>query len=31
VLDAGSWQELARAEAPHLIPHGIHGAFFADA
>ena len=31
VLDAGSWEELARAEAPHLIPHGIHGAFFADA
>jgi beta,beta-carotene 9',10'-dioxygenase len=30
VLNAGTWQELARAEAPHLIPHGIHGAFFAE-
>jgi len=29
VLDAGSWQELARAEAPHPIPHGFHGAFHA--
>jgi beta,beta-carotene 9',10'-dioxygenase len=28
VLDAKSWEELARAEAPHLIPHGIHGAFY---
>jgi beta,beta-carotene 9',10'-dioxygenase len=31
MLDAASWQELARAEAPHRIPHGIHGSFFADA
>jgi beta,beta-carotene 9',10'-dioxygenase len=30
VLDAKSWEELARAEAPHLIPHGIHGAFYAE-
>jgi carotenoid cleavage dioxygenase-like enzyme len=26
VLDAGSWEELARAEAPHAIPAGFHGA-----
>ncbi|HYJ20725.1 MAG TPA: carotenoid oxygenase family protein, partial [Solirubrobacterales bacterium] len=30
VLDAGSWQELARAEAPHAVPHGFHGAFYPD-
>jgi carotenoid cleavage dioxygenase-like enzyme len=29
VLDAGSFQEAARACAPHAIPHGIHGAFYA--
>jgi carotenoid cleavage dioxygenase-like enzyme len=28
VLDAESWNELARIEAPHAIPHGIHGAFY---
>jgi carotenoid cleavage dioxygenase-like enzyme len=28
VLDARSMTELARARAPHVIPHGIHGAFF---
>jgi carotenoid cleavage dioxygenase-like enzyme len=27
VLDAGSFQELARAEAPHHIPFGFHGDF----
>lgn len=27
VLDARSMTELARARAPHVIPHGIHGAF----
>jgi carotenoid cleavage dioxygenase-like enzyme len=27
VLDAASWQELARVEAPHVIPHGVHGRF----
>lgn len=28
VLDTRSWTEIARAEAPHRIPHGIHGAFY---
>jgi len=28
VLDATSFDELARAYAPHAIPHGIHGAFY---
>jgi beta,beta-carotene 9',10'-dioxygenase len=28
VLDAGSFEELARAEAPHHIPFGFHGQFF---
>ena len=28
VLDARSMTELARARAPHVIPHGIHGAFY---
>jgi beta,beta-carotene 9',10'-dioxygenase len=28
VLDAGTFQELARAEAPHHIPFGFHGQFF---
>jgi beta,beta-carotene 9',10'-dioxygenase len=27
VLDAGSWEEVARAEAPHHIPFGFHGQF----
>jgi carotenoid cleavage dioxygenase-like enzyme len=27
VLDAGSWQELARATVPHAIPFGFHGQF----
>lgn len=29
VLDAGSFNELARAEVPHHIPFGFHGQFFA--
>ncbi len=28
VLDAETMQERARAYAPHVIPHGIHGAFY---
>jgi beta,beta-carotene 9',10'-dioxygenase len=28
VLDAGTMTEIARARAPHVIPHGIHGAFY---
>ena len=28
VLDAGSFEELARAEAPHHIPFGFHGQYF---
>jgi beta,beta-carotene 9',10'-dioxygenase len=28
LLDAGSFEELARAEAPHHIPFGFHGQFF---
>jgi beta,beta-carotene 9',10'-dioxygenase len=28
VLDAGSFEELARAEAPHHIPFGFHGGYF---
>ena len=28
VLDASSFEELGRAEAPHHIPHGFHGQFF---
>ena len=28
VLEAGSFEELARAEAPHHIPFGFHGQFF---
>ena len=27
VLDAGSFGELARAEAPHHIPFGFHGQY----
>jgi beta,beta-carotene 9',10'-dioxygenase len=27
VLDAGSFEELARAEAPHHIPYGFHGQY----
>jgi carotenoid cleavage dioxygenase-like enzyme len=29
VLDAGSFEEVARAEAPHHIPFGFHGQYFA--
>jgi carotenoid cleavage dioxygenase-like enzyme len=28
VLDGGSFEELARAEAPQLVPFGFHGQFF---
>ena len=28
VLDAGTWQEVARAEAPQHVPFGFHGQFF---
>ena len=28
VLDAGTFEELARAEAPHHIPFGFHGQYF---
>ena len=31
VLDATSMTELARAQAPHVIPHGIHGDYYAAA
>jgi carotenoid cleavage dioxygenase-like enzyme len=30
VLDAGTFEEVARAEAPHHIPFGFHGQFFRD-
>jgi beta,beta-carotene 9',10'-dioxygenase len=30
VLDAGSFEEVARAEAPHHIPFGFHGQFFSE-
>jgi carotenoid cleavage dioxygenase-like enzyme len=30
ILDAADLQEVARARAPHLIPHGLHGAFYAE-
>jgi carotenoid cleavage dioxygenase-like enzyme len=30
VLDAGSFEEVARAEAPHHIPFGFHGQWFRD-
>jgi carotenoid cleavage dioxygenase-like enzyme len=30
VLDAGSFEELGRAEAPHHIPFGFHGDFAAE-
>jgi carotenoid cleavage dioxygenase-like enzyme len=30
VLDAGSFEEVARAEAPHHIPFGFHGQYFRD-
>jgi beta,beta-carotene 9',10'-dioxygenase len=30
VLDAGSFEEIARAEVPHSIPFGFHGQFFED-
>jgi carotenoid cleavage dioxygenase-like enzyme len=29
VLDAGSFEEIARAEAPHAVPFGFHGQYFA--
>jgi beta,beta-carotene 9',10'-dioxygenase len=28
VLDAQTWEEVARAEAPHHVPFGFHGQFF---
>jgi carotenoid cleavage dioxygenase-like enzyme len=28
VLDAGSFEEIARADAPHHIPFGFHGQYF---
>ena len=28
VLDAGSFEEMARADAPHHIPFGFHGQYF---
>ncbi|MDY7083096.1 MAG: carotenoid oxygenase family protein, partial [Halobacteria archaeon] len=28
VLDASTFDELARAEAPHAIPFGFHGSFY---
>jgi carotenoid cleavage dioxygenase-like enzyme len=31
VLDAGTFEELARAEVPHAVPHSFHGQFFGDA
>ncbi|HEV7752864.1 MAG TPA: carotenoid oxygenase family protein [Baekduia sp.] len=31
VLDAGTFEEVARAEAPHHIPFGFHGQFFSGA
>jgi carotenoid cleavage dioxygenase-like enzyme len=30
VLDAASFEEVARAEAPHHIPFGFHGQYFSD-
>jgi beta,beta-carotene 9',10'-dioxygenase len=30
ILDAGSFEEIARAEVPHPIPFGFHGQFFED-
>lgn len=30
ILDAGSFEEVARAEAPHHIPFGFHGQYFRD-
>ena len=30
VLDAGTFEEVARAEAPHHIPFGFHGQYFRD-
>ena len=30
ILDAESFEEVARAEAPHHIPFGFHGQFFRD-
>jgi carotenoid cleavage dioxygenase-like enzyme len=28
ILDAGSFEEIARAQAPHVVPFGFHGQFF---
>jgi carotenoid cleavage dioxygenase-like enzyme len=28
VLDASSFEEIARADAPHHIPFGFHGQYF---
>ena len=30
ILDASTFRELARAEAPHHIPFGFHGNYFAE-
>ena len=30
ILDAGSFEEIGRAEVPHPIPFGFHGQFFDD-
>jgi len=30
ILDAGSFEEIARAEVPHPIPFGFHGQYFED-
>jgi beta,beta-carotene 9',10'-dioxygenase len=30
ILDAGTFEEVARAEAPHHIPFGFHGQYFRD-
>ncbi|HEX6712922.1 MAG TPA: carotenoid oxygenase family protein, partial [Thermoleophilaceae bacterium] len=30
ILDAGTFEEVARTEAPHSIPFGFHGQYFRD-
>ena len=30
ILDAADLSELARAQAPHLVPLGFHGQYFRD-
>jgi beta,beta-carotene 9',10'-dioxygenase len=30
MLDAATFEEVARAEAPHHIPFGFHGQYFRD-